>query len=175
VAVVNDEVVRLEVVKLPTLYIVGKAIRYSDEALNNGDNRLPAFWDKCLQDNVFAPLAAQSEYIFLNSYAGVFLDWDLGDGNFTYIVGMLMKYGAVVPDGYVTRELAATDTAWCWVKCKDLAATRAVPFEATAHAIEQIGRDFSAMKWCIDLYDRSRSTTPDENGYVILDCYIPLN
>ena len=170
-----NEVVKLEVIKLPKLYIVGKEIRYSHVALDNGDNRLPAFWEKCIKDNVFAPLEAQTDSIYINSHASVFLDWYLGDDDFTYIVGMLMKDGAAIPDGYVVRELAETDAALCWVKCKELAATRAVPFESTAEAIKKIGRDFSGMRWCIDLYDRLRSETPDENGYVILDCYIPLD
>lgn len=170
-----NEVVKLEVIKLPKLYIVGKEIRYSDKALNNCDNRLPAFWEKCIKADAFAPLESQTDYIYNNSHAGVFIDWYLGDGGFSHIVGMLMKDGAVVPDGYIVRELAETEVALCWVKCKALTETRSVPFESTEKAIKNIGRDFSGMKWCIDLYDRSRSTTPDENGYVILDCYIPLD
>jgi len=170
-----NEVVKLEVIKLPKIYIIGKEIRYSYDALDNGDNRLPSFWDKCIKENVFAPLESQAEYIFNNSHAGVFLDWHLGDRDFTYIVGMLMKNGSTVPKGYIIRELAETEAALCWVKCKALMETRAVPFESTEKAIKKIGREFSKMKWCIDLYDRLRSTTLDENGYVILDCYIPLD
>ena len=41
------DLVKIEVIKLPKIFIVGKEIRYSDEALNKGDNRLPGFWDKC--------------------------------------------------------------------------------------------------------------------------------
>ena len=170
-----NEVIKIEVIKLPTIYIVGKQLRYSDDALNAGDNRLPAFWDKCIEEDIFTPLESQKEHIYINSHAGVFLDWYLGDGVFTYTVGMLMKKDAAVPDGYVIRELTESEVAMLWVKCKELNETRAVPFESTAEAITQIGRSFNNMKWCIDLYDRSRSTTPDENGYVILDCYIPLD
>ena len=170
-----NEVVKVEVIRLPKLYIIGKEIRYSDEALNKGDNKLPAFWEKCIKENVFTPLESQTDYVYDNSHAGVFLDWYLGDGDFTYIVGMLMKDDVTVPEGYVARELTETDVALCWVKCKALSETRAVPFGSTAKAIKKIGRDFAGMKWCIDLYDCSRSATPDENGYVILDCYIPLD
>ena len=170
-----NEVVKIEVIKLPKLYIIGKHIRYSDEALNKGDNRLPAFWEKCIKDDIFAPLESQTNYVYKTSHVSVFLDWYLGDGNFSCIVGMLMKDGATVPDGYTARELAETEAALLWVKCRALNETRTVPFESTAEAIKGIGRDFSQMKWCIDLYDPSRSTTPDENGYVILDCYIPLD
>ena len=64
--------------------------------------------------NIFLPLEAQTEYVFDSSYAGIFLDWDLGDGNFSYVVGMMMKKGVTVPDGYIIRELAETDVAVGW-------------------------------------------------------------
>ena len=58
-----NEVVKLEVIRLPKLYIIGKEIRYSYEALENGDNRLPTFWENCIKENIFAPLESQTEYI----------------------------------------------------------------------------------------------------------------
>jgi len=170
-----EDLVKFEIIKLPSIYIVGKEIRYSDAALNNGDNRLPGFWEMCYKENAFAPLEAQTEYVLNHSHAGVFLDWYLGDGDFSYIVGMLMKEGVTIPEGYAARELAETDAALCWVKSKSLTETRAVPFESTAKAIKENGRSCANMKWCIDLYHRSRSVIPDENGEVILDCYIPLD
>ena len=170
-----DDIIKFEVIKLPKIYIVGKELRYSDEALNNGDNRLPGFWNECYKANIFAPLEAQAEYIFDSSPVGVFLDWYLGDGDFSYIVGMLMKEGVAVPKGFLMRELPETDVALCWIKCKSLMETRTVPFESTVKAIKEIGRNCANMKWCADIYHRSRSMIPDENGDVILDCYIPLD
>ena len=170
-----NKVVKLEVKKLPKLNVIGKEIRYSDEALNNGDNRLPAFWSKCIKEGIFTALEAQHEYVYIDAHVGVFLDWDLGDGDFSYVVGMLMKDGATVPDGYIVRELAETEVALLWVKCKNLIETRTVPFDSVAEAISKTGRGFSNMKWCIDLYDSSRSAWPDDDGYFILDCYIPLD
>lgn len=169
-----DELVRFEIIKLPQIYIVGKELRYSDKALNEGDNRLPCFWDKCYKENIFAPLEMQSEYIFDSSPVGVFLDWYLGDGDFSHVVGLMMKEGVAVPPGYFSRELEEAEVALCWVKCKSLSDTRTVSFESAAKAIEECGRSFANMKWCIDLYHHTRSTTPDENGNVILDCYIPV-
>lgn len=170
-----NELVKFEIMRLPKISIIGKELRYSDEALNKGDNRLPDFWHTCYQEDIFTPLESQTEFIFDSSHAGVFLDWYLGDGDFSYIVGMLMKEGATVPEGYYARELAQTDVALCWVKCKAITQTRTVPFESTAKAIKEIGRNCANMKWCSDLYHRSRSTIPDENGDVIVDCYIPLD
>ena len=170
-----NEIVKCEVVKLPKIYIAGKEIRHSDKALNCGDNRLPSFWNQCYENDVFAVLESQPEYIFDMSHVGVFMDWDLGDGEFSYIVGMLMKSGAAIPEGYSMRELKETDVAHCWVKTKSLLDTRTVPFESTARAIKEIGRSFGNMQWCADIYHPLRSVEPDENGEVILDCYIPLD
>lgn len=169
-----DDLVKFELIKLPMIYVAGKELRYSDKALNEGDNPLPGFWNKCLEEDIFAPLALQTEKVFNNSPVGVFTDWYLGDGDFTYIVGLLMKEGATVPPGYSSRKLEATEAALCQVKCKSLSDTRTASFESAAKAITQSGRSFANMKWCIDLYHHERSALQDENGYVILDCYIPI-
>lgn len=169
-----DDIVKFEVIRLPKVCVVGRELRYSDKALNEGDNPLPAFWKTCCEENIFAPLASQTEYVFNEAPVGFFSDWYLGDGNFSYIVGLLMKAGAAVPPGYVLRELEEARVAWCQVKCKALSDTRAAPFESTAKAIEDSGHSFANMKWCIDLYHPVRSTVQDENGDVILDCYVPV-
>ena len=170
-----SELIKFEVIKLPKLWIIGKELRYSDAALNSRDNRLPDFWDKCYKERIFNPLESQAEYLFDISHAGVFLDWYLGDGDFSYVVGMLMKEGATTPEGYFVRKLPETDAALCWLKCKAITEIRTVPFESTAEAIGKIGRSCANMKWCADLYHSQRSTIPDENGNVIIDCYIPLD
>lgn len=170
------QLVQFEMIALPKVYIVGKEIRYSDEALNQGDNRLPGFWDECCMKNVFAPLEAQTESVFDGSHVGVFLDWNLGDGNFSYIVGMLMKEGVTVPDGYFIRELAETDVAVGWIK--GAFAGRGGygnAYDLVVKAIQEYGRSNDKMTWCMERYDRLRFTTPDECGKVILDCCIPLD
>ena len=170
-----NDIVKIEVIKLPKIIAVGKKFRYSHVALDNGDNRLPGFWDKCYKENIFAPLESQTEHIFDSSHAGVFFDWHLGDDNFSYIVGLLMKEGVVVPEGYSIYEIAETDVVLCWLKSKSLTETRAVPFESTAKAIKENNRSCANMKWCADIFHPLRSAIPDENGDVILDCYVPLD
>lgn len=170
------QLVQFEIIALPKVYIVGKEIRYSDEALNQGDNRLPGFWDECCMKNVFAPLEAQTESVFDGSHVGVFLDWNLGDGNFSYIVGMLMKEGVTVPDGHFIRELAETDVAVGWIK--GAFAGRGGygnAYDLVVKAIQEYGRSNDKMTWCMERYDSLRFTSPDECGEVILDCYIPLD
>ena len=165
----TDGLVKFEIIKLPEILVIGKELRYGDDALNNGDNRLPAFWDNCLAEKIFAPLEARAEFIFNVSRAGVFLDWDLGDGDFSYIVGLLMKPGATVPDGYFSRTLPETEAAYCRYGRESVIETRTAPFGPFAEAIKKAGRS------CADLYDETMSVTPDGGGFVYMDCYIPLD
>lgn len=170
------ELMKFEIVAQPKVYIVGKELRYSDAALNQGDNRLPGFWDQCCKENSFAPLESQTEFVFDSSYVGVFLNWDLGDGDFSYIVGMLMKEGVTVPDGYFIWELAETDVAVGWVKGKFAGrGGYGSAYDMIAKAIEEHGRSNAGMTWCMERYDHLRFTTPDQYGDVILECYIPLD
>ena len=170
-----SDIAKFEIIKLPRLIAVGKKFRYSYEALNSGDNRLPAFWDKCYAENIFAPLEAQAEYVFNSSHAGVFFDWRQEDKLFSYIIGLLMKEGTTIPPGYSSYEIAATDVALIWANVKDLMETRAAPWDPTGKAIEESGRSCANMPWCADVFHPVRSTTPAENGELILDCYIPLD
>lgn len=171
-----DCLTKFEVITLPNVSIVGKKIRYSDAALNGGDNRLPGFWDTCYRENIFAPLESQPEYIFDRSHVGVFLDWYLGDGDFSYIVGMMMKKGVTVPKGYFIRELAETDVAVGWVKGKFPGRGGCGnAYDLIVKALREHGRRNEKMTWCMERYDCLRFTKPDEYGDIILDCYIPLD
>ena len=170
-----DELIGIETFHIPALLVVGKELRYSDDALNAGDNRLPAFWDECESTNIFAPLESQPNFVFDPSHAGVFLDWYLGDGDFSHVVGLLMKPGAEIPGGYFVRELPAAEVAHCRIRCKSLLERRAISFEPIASGLASIGRSCADMKWCADLFHPARSVAQDENGYAILDCLIPLD
>jgi len=170
------ELTKFEITKLPKLCVVGKEIRYSWEALEDGDNRLPGFWNQCINENIFAPLEAQTEHVFDNAHVGVFLDWYLGDHDFTYIVGMLMKPGMTVPKGYVARELAETDVAVGWNKGKFPGrGAQDSNHQLMAQALKENGRTNANMKWCMELYNCSRATVPDEKGATVVDLYVPLD
>ena len=160
---------------MPKLWIVGKELRYSDAALSSGDNRRPAFWNDCYNAQIFDSLEERKDLHFDGSHAGVFIDWYLGDGDFSYIVGMLMKAPPTDLQGYDLRELPETEAAVIWVKCKEAAETRTVPFEPIAKALKEIGRSCAKMKWCADVFHSARFKEPDESGCVIVDCYIPLD
>ncbi len=169
------ELIRFEIAKLPEVLLIGKEIRHNMHEQMQGTNPLPAFWDRCFAENAFDPLEAQADFVYDASYVGVMIDWERGDGNFSYIVGMLMKAGAKVPDGYYGKTIPATDVAIGWIRGKSVPEVCAVAHESTERALREKGRACDGIKWCMELYNCPRFTEPDENGDIILDYYIPLD
>jgi predicted transcriptional regulator YdeE len=145
------------------------------EKLMQGDNRLGALWDKCFAENTFAALESQVEHVFDPSYVGFMTDWDLGDGDFSYIVGMMMKDGAQIPDGYIVKKLPACKAGVGWIRGDDVRDVCSNAHEQTTSALKGHGRQCETMRWCMELYNCPRFTTPDENGKITLDYYIPLD
>ncbi|ACL74790.1 GyrI-like domain-containing protein [Ruminiclostridium cellulolyticum] len=102
-------------------------------------------------------------------------DWDKGDGDFSYIVGMLMKDGVSVPEGYYYKDIEETDVAIGWIKGRDTADVHSSAHPLTEEAIKENGYKCDKMKWCMELYNCPRYSTPHENGDITLDYYIPIN
>lgn len=167
------KLIKFEVKQLPKIYLVGKELRYDMEVHMKGDNRIPAFWEKCFAENIFSTLEKQSDYVYDTAYVGVMIDWDKGDGNFSYICGMLFKEGIPAPEGFVLREIAAGKVGLSWIKGKDTADVCSNAHVLTEQAIKDAGFPYDKIKWCMELYNCPRFTTPDENGEIILDYYIP--
>jgi hypothetical protein len=90
-------------------------------------------------------------------------------GDFSYIVGMLMKNGVSVPDGYCYRNIEETDVAIGWIKGKDTADVCSSAHSQTVQALQEKGYTCDRMKWCMELYSCPRFTQPDDNGDIILD------
>lgn len=166
---------QFNVTELPELWAVGKEIRPNIEEQMKGNNPLPAFWGQCFQEDAFKALETQGESVYDPSYVGVMLDWKKGDGHFTYVIGMLMKPGANVPDGYVCRTLPAGRAAVGWIQGKDAADVCGPAHVMTEGALKAEGHSCDTMEWCMELYNCPRYTTPDANGDIVLDYYIPLD
>lgn len=169
------ELIKFEVKKLPTLKLVGKELRYSMDLHMQGENRIPTFWDKCFADKIFLPLEKQTGFVYDKDYVGVMLDWDKGDGDFSYVIGMLMRYGVDVPEGYYCIDINETNVAIGWIKGKNILDVCSTAHPQTEQALIDNGYKCDNMKWCMELYNCPRFTTPDENGDVILDYYIPID
>lgn len=170
-----SELIRFETKELPNLIVVGKEIRYSMEKLMQGDNPIPKLWDECFAAGIFSALESQAEHVFCSDYVGFMIDWDLGDGDFSYVVGMMMREGAVVPDGYIAKKLPTCKAAVGWIRGDDVTDVCAKAHNLTVEMIHERGYQCETMRWSMELYNCPRFTTPDENGMITLDYYIPLD
>lgn len=169
------KLIKLEVISLPKLCLVGKELKINMEEHMKGNNRIPGFWDKCFGDGTFSTLEQQPDFIYNDAYVGFMMDWDKGDGYFSYVCGILMKEGVTIPDGFIMRGIEPTDAAVGWIQGKDTADVCSDAHAKTEKALREAGYKCDDMKWCMELYNCPRFTTPDENGEIILDYYIPCS
>ena len=169
------ELVKFEIKDFPETKLIGKELRYGMELLMKGDNRIPAFWGSCFNDSTFLHLEVQKDYVTEDSYVGAMLDWDKGDGDFSYICGMLMKDGATVPEGYVSRVLPASRVAVGWIRGTDTVDVCGAAHAMTEGRLREDGFSNDKMAWCMEVYNCPRYTTPDADGKIILDYYIPVD
>lgn len=167
-------VFKFEIADMPKVYLVGKESKHNIQTHMQGDNRIPAFWDKCLADGTFKELEKQAEFLYEPGYVGSSINWEMGYGKFYYVCGMLFKEGVTVPEGYVMHEIGAVKAAKCWIKGKDSADVHSNAHTLTMQAIRKQKLCPNQLKWSMELNNGQRFSTPDENGEIILDYYIPL-
>lgn len=167
--------INFEVKKLPRVKLLGKELRYGMDALMRGDNPLPGFWDKCFAEDAFAPLEAQGAQVYDPSYVGVMTDWDRGDGDFSYIVGMLMREDTLAPEGYYSKLLEPAEIAVGYIQGKDTQDVCGNAHELTEQALKEKGYRCDGMAWSAEVYNCPRFTEADADGNIVLDYYIPLS
>ena len=169
------KLMRFEIREMPEVRVIGKQIRYSMDAMMHGDNRIPGLWEQCFADGIFGRLEADAAQVYDPAYVGIMLDWDRGDGDFTYVCGMLMKPGAETPEGYVSYPISAAKAAVGYIQGSDVQDVCGSAHAETEKALREHGHTNANMGWCMELYNCPRFTKPDENGQIILDYYIPID
>lgn len=165
---------KFEIADMPKVYLVGRESKYNIQTYIQGDNRIPAFWDKCLADGTFKELEKQWEFLYEPGYAGATINWDMGYGRFSYVCGMLYKEGVTVPEGYVMHEIGDVKVGKCWIKGRDSEDVTSNAHALTMQAIRDQKLCPNQLKWSMEIFNGQRFLTPDENGEIILDYYIPL-
>lgn len=164
------ELIQFQVIQVPAMKVVGKEIR---PTMNAPENPIPAFWSACFADGTFAALEALNQAALDGAYIGFMCDYSAGDGKFTYICGMFMKPGCPVPEGFAARDVKEGSVAVGWVRGPERE-NYPVAHELTCAAMKKAGHaPADAAGWCAEVYNCPRFTTPQENGDVILDYYIP--
>lgn len=110
------ELIKLRVEELPALCIVGKQLKVNMDKLPK-ENPIPAFWQKCFADEIFATLEKLKDLIFNDAYVGWMADWSNNDRYFTYVCGMLMKPGCPLPkETFVSRAIEPSTVAIGWIR-----------------------------------------------------------
>jgi predicted transcriptional regulator YdeE len=165
-------IVKIDFIDFGPARVLGKKIR---TRVGGGNNPIPQFWMKCMEDGTFQTLEAMSEYMLDSSYIGWEGEYDPISKEFSYIVGMFMKPDAPVPDGFTFRDLPACKMAIGWIKGKE-PEIYMEGMDLTIKAIKEKGYDYdNAEGYMIEVYTCERFGTPQSKGEkeVILDYYIP--
>lgn len=63
---------KFEIADMPKVYLVGRESKYNIQTYIQGDNRIPAFWDKCLADGTFKELEKQWEFLYEPGVCGCY-------------------------------------------------------------------------------------------------------
>ncbi len=166
------KLIKLETIDFPKVYVVGKEIKVKMEDVMGANNPIGAFWGKCMSDGTFEELSKLK--VYSNDYVGFMTDWDMGTDYFVYSVGMLFNESTTPSSEYTVREIAPAKVAVSWVQGKDTADVCSNAHTITEEALREKGLAMSSVGWCMEVYNNPRYTTPDENGTIILDYYVPV-
>jgi predicted transcriptional regulator YdeE len=89
--------------KLPDSKIIGRKINC---LLKKGEeNPIPAFWSKCFSDGTIAKLEVTPDRLFPDLLLGWCGDFKEEENSFYYLIGVLVKPEAVVPEGMESIDL----------------------------------------------------------------------
>jgi predicted transcriptional regulator YdeE len=169
----EPKLVKFEVKKLPKLCVIGKEIRAKMTEMMGPNNPIPAFWEKCMSEDVFTTLGkALSESIYDSAYVG-FMKM-LNEDEVVNVCGMLMKPDAKAPEGFVKYDIESFTAGIGWVQGKEPDIYTA-EHTLVEEALIKAGYTYDASKgFAIELYNCPRFTNPDENGNKTIDYYIPI-
>jgi predicted transcriptional regulator YdeE len=137
------------------------------------NNPLPAFWGKCMSENVFTTLGKiLSENMYDPGYVG-FMKM-LSEHEFVNVCGILMKPDAKAPEGFVNYDIEPFTAGIGWIQGNEQD-IYPVEHEIVGEAVIKAGYTFDYSKgFAIELYNSPRYTNPDEKGNRIIDYYMPI-
>ena len=164
--------IKLDFIDQPEIVVVGKVIRCNLD-LSTIEVTPPVLWGHCFSDGTFTTLETLTDFIHDPAYVGYMDSYDPATGNFDYLCGMMTKPGVPVPEGFVSRTLKPAKDAIGWIKGKE------GDVYGKAHSLTEHAMAIKGMKpdashgWSMEVYTCPRFTTPDENGDIILDYYLP--
>lgn len=158
---------------MPASRFIGR--KYGDEDRVNGS--FGAKWDEWHQNNWFADIENAQGYntgFFEDAGAYIGLMRYKNGEPFQYWIGIFAPEGTAVPTGCQYIDLPASKIGVCWIRGSepDIYAKDDLVIEAFHKNGITPMTDADGAFWFFERYNCPRFTTPDENGYVILDhCY----
>lgn len=153
--------------------VVGKEIRTKPMTQD-----IPTLWGRCFSDGTYEKLMELKDYFPLetdDAYIGYIHGVDPSDGSFGYVVGLLLKPDAPVPDGFVGYDIPTCTLAKAWVKGEEYE-LYSKGEALTVAAIEQNGYKVDHENWFrCEVYTDERFGIPKNNGEsrLTLDIYLP--
>lgn len=91
--------------ELGALRVIGKELRWSPPS--GTPNPIPEFWRRSFEDGTIALLQQHGDLIEPNVLTGWMGRYDPRDQSFAYMVSVLARPGATVPNGCVSVDVAA--------------------------------------------------------------------
>jgi predicted transcriptional regulator YdeE len=97
------EIINFSVTRLSSCKLIGKEIKCMMG--HPEGNPIPAFWCKCMEDGTFKTLEGHQDRVYTNASIGWMGNFNAADNTFTYVVGVLVKPDALVPEGMVAVDI----------------------------------------------------------------------
>ena len=165
------ELVHFQTIEIPDLLAVGKNIRVR---LGPDMSVIGERWGKYTQDGTFDTLKALAGFIHDPAYVGFMNGYDPATNEMNYLIGMLMKPGVPVPEGFTSFAVPAGKVGVGWIKGRQDNVSEICHrgWELTGNKIKETGM---ATKWCwgMEVYT-SRFNSPDADGNIIVDIWLPV-
>ena len=174
---INGEIIpflfKKEIIHLPKSLIVGKKVTYpiakqGKKEEDGGNPSLNLLWKKCREDGTRDYLLSQKTSMNLEALLGFYFDINKNeDGNFSYIVGSLMRADFIVPEGFDCHEVGESEFAVCWYKYKTEDDIWSVAHGTVEKYMEEQG--YKGTGGCSELYMFDEDeVNKGEAGYNIL-------
>ena len=165
------ELVHFQTIEIPDLLAVGKNIRVR---LDGDLAILGELWGRSFKDGTFATLEALAGFVHDPAYVGFMNGYDPATNEMNYLVGMLLKPGAPVPEGFTAFSVPAAKVGVAWVKGKQdqVKELCQAAHGLTDQKIREAGLK-TQWRWGMEVYTRERFNTPDAGGNVIVDYWLP--
>lgn len=160
------EIVNVYKQDVPATRFAGK--KYGDEDRVNGG--FGTQWGQWIQNKWFEPLEPlAADFADADANIGL-MRWKEGEP-FEYYIGMFLKEGADVPQGYEIVDFGESSYAVAWLKGKEdeLYGHESEAARACSQEGYDAAPDENGAYWFFERYSCPRFTTPDENREVILD------